>query len=143
MKEKAIGRRIAQAEMELRYNVTSVRGGGTMRQSVPPKARRGKGKAKVTKEKDGVEKEIGVKEEKEIGVKAKEIGVKEEKDSAEKDGVKEMAEKEEENRERLRARAKEKVRRARACMSSGNQMIGITGEMSGRRRRIGIKDSTH
>ena len=66
-----------------------------MRQSVPPKARRGKEKAKVTKEKDGAEKEIGVKEEKEIWVKAKEIGVKEEKDSAEKDGVKEMAEKEE------------------------------------------------
>ena len=98
-------------------------------------------KAKATKAKDGAEKEIG--KAKEIGVKAKEIGEKEEKDSAEKDGVKEMAEKEE-NRERLRVRAKEKVRRARACMSSGSQMIGITGEMSGRHRRIGInKDSTH
>ena len=113
-----------------------------MQQNVLVKAR-GKEKARMRKAKDGAEKEIG-REEKEIGVKAKEIGVKEEKDSAEKDGVKEMAEKEEENRERLRVRAKEKVRRARACMSSGSQMIGITGEMSGRHRRIGInKDLTH
>jgi hypothetical protein len=110
-----------------------------MRRNVLVKAME-RAKAKATKGKDGAEKEIG--KAKEIGVKAKEIGVKEEKDSAEKDGVKEMAEKEE-HRERLRARAKEKVRRARVCMSSGNQMIGITGEMSGRRRRIGIKDSTH
>ena len=112
-----------------------------MQQNVLVKAQE-RAKAKVTKARDGAEKEIG--KAKEIGVKAKEIGEKEEKDSAEKDGVKEMAEKEEEHRERLRVRAKEKVRRARACTSSGSQMIGITGEMSGRHRRIGIiKDSTH
>ena len=111
-----------------------------MLQNVLVKAR-GKEKARMRKAKDGAEKEIG-REEKEIGVKAKEIGVKEEKDTAEKDGVKEMEQKEE-NRERLRARAKVKEKGKRACMSSGNQMIGIGGEMSGRRRRIGIKDSTH
>ena len=112
-----------------------------MRRNVLVKAIKERAKAKATKAEDGAEKEIG--KAKEIGVKAKEIGVKEEKDSAEKDGIKEMAEKEE-NRERLRVRAKEKVRRARACMSSGSQIIGIAGEMSGRHRRIGInKDSTH
>ena len=81
-----------------------------MRQSVPPKARRGKEKAKVTKGKYGAEEVIGTRAAKEIGVKAKEIGAKGEKDSAEKDGVKEMEQKEEENRERLRARAKAKER---------------------------------
>ena len=103
---------------------------------------RAKVKGRMTKAKDKV-KEIGIREVKEIGEKEKAIGTREEKDSAEKDGVKEMGQKEEESRERLRAKAKEKARVRRACMSSGNPTIGIGGEMSGRRRRIGIKDSTH
>ena len=112
-----------------------------MRRNVLVKAIKERAKAKATKAKDGAEKEIG--KAKEIRVKAKEIGVKEEKDSAEKDGAKEMEQKEEENRERLGARAKVKETGRRACMSSGNPMIGIGWKMSGRRRRIGIKDLIH
>ena len=123
------------------YNAISAEAGDTTKESVLVKER---ARAKAIRAKDGAEeKEIGVKA-KESGVKAKETGEKEEKDSAEKDGVKEIAEKEEENRERLRARAKEKARKAKACMSSGIQMSGITGGMNGRHRRIGVnKVLTH
>ena len=62
----------------------------------------------MTKGKDEAEKVIGTRAAKEIGVEATEIRAKEEKDSAEKDGVKAMEQKEEEHRERLRARAKVK-----------------------------------
>ena len=94
MKESATGKRIARAERAWTFSAINVRGEDTMRQNVPAKAIKGKEKGKVTKGKDGAEKEIGTKEAKEIGVKAKEIGVKEEKGSAEKDGVKEMEQKE-------------------------------------------------
>ena len=81
------------------FNAINVKGGATTRQIFPAKAINGKEKANVTKGKDGAEKVIGTRVVKEIGVKAKEIGAKEEKGTAEKDGVKEMEQKEEVNRE--------------------------------------------
>ena len=114
MKVKATDKRIARAEGVLMFNAINVKGGATTRQSVPAKVIKGKAEAKVTKGKDGAEKVIGTRVVKEIGVKAKEIGAEEEKDLAEKDGVKEMEQKEEENLERLKARAKVKEKGRRA-----------------------------
>ena len=107
--EKGIGKQIVRAGRGSRCSVTSAEGGAITQHSFPVKRRRAKEKERI-KEKDGVEKVIGTRVVKEIGVKAKEIGAKEENITAEKDGVKEMEQKEEANRERLRAKAKEKAK---------------------------------
>ena len=62
-----------------------------------------------------MKKVFGARAVKEIGARAeKEIGAKEDKGTAAKDGVKEMDQKEEVHRERLRAKANERARKKRA-----------------------------
>ena len=68
---------------------------------------RGERKRERIKKKGGMGKVIGARAE-------KEIGTKEEKGTAAKDEVKEMEQKEEVNRERLKAKAKEMARGKRA-----------------------------
>ena len=88
----------------MRCSATSAEGWAITQQIVPAKTRKAKEKERIN-EKDAVEKVIGRRLVKEIGATAKEIRAKEEKGTAEKDGSKEMEQKEEAHRERLRAKA--------------------------------------